>query len=142
MPISLFIAAASTLGTILSGKKAKKASKAANAAQRKINRLKNEQSKRAFLRQFRQAQAAALVSGVASGVTIESSGVQGTLAGQFSQKETALSEFKQADDLGVAQQAAQNAQASANFAGSVFGSVAAFASSAGGSDFLDKIKIG
>ncbi len=138
--ISSIIAAAAVTGSVIVGKKAKKASKASNAAQRAINKLKNDQAKRAFLRNFRQAQAAALVGGISSGVTTESSGVQGTLASQATQATTGVTGFAQFDKLGAAQTAALNKQASANFAGSVFGSVTAFATSAGGGDFLDSLK--
>lgn len=138
--VSSFIAVAAIGGKVLSGRKAKKASKRANAAQRAINKLKNKQAKRAFLRKFRQFQAAALVGGVASGVSVESSGVQGTLAGQATQAATGIAEFNQFDKLGGEQTAALNAQASANFQSSVFGSIASFATSAGGGDFLDSLK--
>jgi len=141
MPLGLFIAAASAVGSLVSGKKAKKAQKKANAAQRKINRLKNEQAKRAFLRKFRQQQAAALVSGVAAGVGIESSTVQGELSSGRSQRTTAVGEFGELDALGGAQEAAQNQAASANFQGSVFGAVGAFASSKAGGDFLDGLRL-
>ncbi len=137
--VSGIIAAVGVAGSLVSGAKAKKASKRANASQRAINRLKNKQAKRAFLRQFRQAQAAALVGGVASGVDIASSGVQGTLSSQTSQGITAVSEFKQADDLGAEMTRQLSKQVSANFSASVFGSVASFATSAGGADFLDSI---
>lgn len=135
------VAAVGIAGKLFAGNKAKKASKRANAAQRAINKLKNKQAKRAFLKKFRQAQAAALVGGIGSGVSVESSGVQGTLAGQATQARTAVSEFNQFDKLGAQQTAALNKQASANFAGSVFGSVASFALSKGGGDFLDKLKL-
>ncbi len=137
--LSTLIAGAGVIGGAIAGSKAKKASKRANRAQRAINKLKNEQSKRAFLRKFRQAQAAALVSGISSGVTTESSGVQGALASQATQASIAIAEFNQFDDLGAQQTAALSKQASANFAGSVFGSVTAFANSAGGGDFLDNL---
>jgi len=142
--LSTIAAVASIGGKLVAGRKAKKASKAANAAQRAMNRLKNKQNKRAFLKQFRQAQAQALVGGVAAGVDVGSSTVQGVLAGQRTQRGTAVKEFAESERLGDVQQAAIAKQASANFASSVFGSVASFAMSAGGGDFLDKLggKIG
>jgi len=142
--LSTITAVAAIGGKLVAGRKAKKASKAANAAQRAINKLRNKQNKRAFLRNFRQAQAQALVGGVAAGVDVGSSTVQGALAGQESQKRTAVAEFAEGERLGDVQTAAMNKQASANFAASVFGSVAGFAMSAGGGDMLDKIggKIG
>jgi hypothetical protein len=142
--LSTIAAVAAIGGKLIAGRKAKKASKAANAAQRAINKLKNKQNKRAFLRQFRQAQAEALVGGVAAGVDVESSTVAGVLAGQRTQARTAVGEFAEGERLGDVQTAAINRQASANFAASIFGSVASFAMSVGGGDFLDKIgsKIG
>ena len=142
--LSTIAAVASIGGKLIAGNKAKKASKRANAAQRAINKLKNKQAKRAFLRQFRQAQAAALVGGIAAGVDVSSSTIQGVLSSQGTQARTGVSEFAEGERLGDVQTAAINKQASANFASSVFGSVASFAMSAGGGDFLDKVgkKIG
>ncbi len=137
--LSTIAAVASIGGKLIAGRKAKKAGKRANAAQRAMNKLKNKQNKRAFLRQFRQAQAAALVGGVAAGVDIESSGIQGTLASQKTQARVGVAEFAESERLGDVQAAAINKQASANFAASVFGSVASFAMSAGGGDFLNSI---
>ncbi|KKL28000.1 hypothetical protein LCGC14_2379520, partial [marine sediment metagenome] len=80
-----------------------------------------------------------LVGAVAAGVDIESSGIQGTLAGQKTQARVGVAEFAEGERLGGVQERAINQQASANFAASVFGSVASFAMSAGGGDFLDSI---
>lgn len=138
--VATAIAAVAVVGSAVAGRKAKKASQRANAAQRKINKLKNAQAKRAFLRNFRQQQAAALVGAVAGGVDIASSGVQGTLASQATQASVGRTEFKQFDVLGGIQTDAFNAQANANFVGSVFGAVGAFASSSGGASFLNQVK--
>lgn len=138
MGLATAVAAIAVGGQLVAGSKAKKASKRANRAQREINRLKNEQARRAYMRSFRQAQAAALVGGIASGAGLESSLVQGTLTSQHSQTITAQSEFNKTNELGDVYAAALNKQASANFMGSVFGSVASFATSAAGSDFLNK----
>jgi hypothetical protein len=121
-------AVAGTAKSIIDAKKAKKAGKAANAAQVKANRLKNAQAKRAFLRSFQQAQAAALVSAISSGVGIESSVSQAGLSSLASQKATQIAEFKEFDKLGVA--VASNRQAAAGFQASsaTFGQVASFAS--------------
>ena len=81
-------------------KKAGKAEKRANQAQREINRIRNRQNQRQFLREFRQAQAAALVDATAAGVDVESSRVQGTIASQRSQAQTAGFEFREMDRLG------------------------------------------
>lgn len=136
---STVIAVASVVGSLIQGNKAKKASKKANRAQRAINRLKNAQQKRAFLRRFRQAQAAALVGATASGVEVESSLTQGTLASQKTQNIIAGAEFQEFDRLGGLQTQAFNEQANANFAGSIFSSVGAFASSSGGASFLNSL---
>ncbi len=137
--VSTIVAVAAIGGKLIAGRKAKKASKAANATQRAMNKLKNQQNKRAFLRQFRQAQAQALVGGIAAGVDVASSTVAGAMAGQESQRRTAVAEFAEGERLGDVQTAAINRQASANFAASVFGSVASFAMSAGGGDFLSNL---
>jgi len=142
MAVSTVLAVAGVAGKMIAGRKAKKAGKRANAAQRALNKLKNKQNKRTFLRNFRQAQAQALVGGVAAGVDVGSSTTQGVLASQGSQARTATAEFAEGERLGDVQSAAINKQASANFAASVFGSVASFAMSAGGGDFLDKLKPG
>ena len=126
---ALGLAVASTGLSISQGRKSSKAQKRANEAQRKINRLKNRQAKRAFLRNFRQSQAVALVQGIASGVGLESSIVQGTLASQGSQARTGLREFQTFNRLGAEFTSAQNAASSAAFKSQVFGQVASFASS-------------
>ena len=76
------------------GNKARKAKKAANEAQLYMTRLKNRQAKRAFLRNFRQAQAQTLSAGIASGADITSSGIQGQMSSNISQARQALWEFK------------------------------------------------
>ena len=127
--LALSVAAGSTALSIKSGKKAAKAQGRANEAQRKANRLRNKQAKRTFLRKFRQAQALALTSGIARGVGIESSGVQGVLSSEISQKNTALAEFKEADALGTAFTDAQTSASNNQFKAQAFSQVANFASS-------------
>lgn len=72
----------------------------ANKAQREINKLKNKQAKRNFLRQFRQAQANVLVESVAAGVGLESSAFQATLSSQKQQAITAVQEVEAQERLG------------------------------------------
>ncbi len=115
--------------SIHEAKKGTKAGKRANAALRAANRLKNKQAKRAFLRNFRQAQASTLVSAVAAGVGIDSSAFQGTLSSQKTQTRVALDEFAEADQLGTEFATAQSEQTSANTRSSRFGSIASFAQS-------------
>lgn len=102
---------------------------AANATQRKINKLKNAQAKRQFLRKFRQAQANTLSAGIASGAGLESSRVLGTAASQTTQALTGVKEFEELDKLG-AQHGSQLQSAADNaFKSAAFGQVASFASS-------------
>ena len=122
------VVVASTAYSISQGKKASKAQKQSNEAQRRINELRNKQNKRAFLRQFRQAQADALQSAVAAGVGLESSAFQGTRASQATQAETAVKEFKRMDELGAEQTAALNRASNAQFRSQVGSAVASFAS--------------
>ena len=110
-------------------KKATRQGKKANKAQRAINRLKNKQNKRQFLRSFRQAQASTLVAGVAAGVGLESSQFQGTLGSQRMQAEQAVEEFAESERLGTTQMVALNKQSSAQGRAAGFGSVANIASS-------------
>lgn len=126
------IVAAVTVATaaysIHEGKKAKKAAKSSNAAQRRINQLRNKQSKRKFLRQFRQVQAEAIQGAISAGVGIESSLAQGTLASQGSQARIANLEFEKMDELGGEMTAAMDRQASAQFRSQVGSTVSSFAS--------------
>lgn len=127
--IAVGVAAVGTFASIRQAKKATAAGQDANEALRKANRLKNKQAKRAFLRNFRQAQANVLVSSVMAGVGLESSAFQGTLASEKSQRDLALKEFERADELGTEFLTAQNRQTSAQTRSSAFGSIAGFASS-------------
>ena len=126
--IALAISGISTALSIKSAKKGSKAQAAANEAQRKANRLRNKQAKRAFLRNFRQAQANAVSSAAARGIALESSGIQGVVSSERSQKITVLEEFKEADILGTEFAAAQSAASKASFKAGAFGQVASFAS--------------
>lgn len=130
--VSAAIAGVAAVGAYKShkaGKKASKAQQAANEAQRKINKLKNFQAKRQFLRNFRQAQANVLTSAIAAGVGIESSAFQGTAQSQLSQRGTALADFAKMDELGGEQTAAMNAQSRATAKAQTWGAVSSFASS-------------
>ena len=126
--VSTAVAVVGTAYSIDQANKASKAQKNANSTQRDINKLKNEQQKRAFLRNFRQTQAAALMNSVASGVGLESSGVQGTLASEQTQKATNLADFREFNRLGAEVASFQNRAATKGFNSAVGGSVASFAS--------------
>ena len=126
--IGLAVSAAGTVASLRAGKKATRAQKKANESQRKINRLKNLQARRAFLRQYRQAQANVLSGAIAAGVGLESSAFQGTLQSERSQARTALGEFKQMDQLGGEMTKFMNQQSSAAGRAQTFGAVSNFAS--------------
>ena len=119
-------------GAILGHKKAKKgvkAQKEANRLQREANKLKNKQAKRAFMRNYRQAQGAALATGVGAGIDLESSRVQGAMASQTSQARTAVTEFKKFDELGAAIGAQQDKVSKYNYQSGVFSSISSIAAS-------------
>ena len=83
-PVTLVIIGSKIVSSIFGAKK-NKAKKKARKAGANIEKVRNLQAKRAFLRNYRQAQAAALVGGVASGVSVDSSAVKGTQASQQTQ---------------------------------------------------------
>lgn len=130
-PLAIFAAVttvASALGGASAASKSSKAQKRANEAQRKINTMKNKQAKRQFLRQFRQAQAGALMSGIAGGVGLESSRVQGARASNLAQGGTAMREFAEMNALGGEMTSAMNAQSKYNAQAAAYGAVGQFAS--------------
>lgn len=129
MAIFAIIAAVSSLASIVSGRKASKAQKRANAAQRKINRLKNKQKKRAFLRSFRQAQADVLTSAIGSGASLDSSVFQGTTLSEQAQVRLGIKEFKEFDTLGGEFTAAQDSASRHGFQSAAFGTISSFAQS-------------
>lgn len=111
------------------GKKAAKKQKKANKAQRKINQLKNKQAKRAFLRNFRMAQASTLTESVLAGAGLGSSRFQGTLASQTSQAFQAVDEFNEMDRLGGLVTRYQNAAAERQVKAAGYGAISSIASS-------------
>lgn len=123
------VSAASAYKSHKAGKKAARAQKKANEAQRKINKLKNFQAKRQFLRNFRQAQANVISSAIASGVGIDSSAFVGTQQSQGTQANVAVKEFKKMDEFGGEMTTAMNQQASATAKAQTWGAVSSFASS-------------
>ena len=105
---ALVVAGASAAVSAQRAKKASRAQRRANDAQSRINRLKNFQAKRSFLRQLRQVQAENLVGAIASGVGLESSVFQGQRSSIQKQGEVAVGEFQRMDDLGAEQTAQLN----------------------------------
>lgn len=125
----LVLAGVSTISSLISGRKSSKAQEAANEAQRDINRLRNKQNKRAFMRQFRQAQAAAIQGAVTAGIGIESSAVQGTLSSQAKQALLADHEFKWMDVYGAEMSSQLSKASNYQFQAGVANLVGNFASS-------------
>ncbi len=127
--LALGVAAIGTASSLSAASKARKKGRQANAAQKKLNRKRNAIKKRAFLRQFQQAQAARLAEGISSGVGLESSTTQGALASQATQAATQIKEFKEFDALGAEVAGARQGAADAQSQSGSFGAVASFASS-------------
>lgn len=93
------VAAASAYESSVQAKKAQKARNRANQAARDINKIRNTQSKRAFLKKFRAAQANTIAAGVAAGIGLDSSAIRATRSAQASQRALAIGEFDEMQDL-------------------------------------------
>jgi len=134
MPDPLTVAAIGfKVGSALLGSRKKRRAKKKLAEGRRLQRqnkiLRAVQARRSFLRAARGAQAQALVAGVASGASVESSAVQGSLAsigtqarvGATEQRGQVLTDIR-AEDLGVSARSdirsAQNIEAVGSFAAS------------------------
>lgn len=126
---AIVVAAGSAYVSHKNAKKSSKAQRRANEAQRKINKLKNAQSKRSFLRAFRQQQANVISAGVAAGVGIDSSAIQGSLNAQQRQRQLALREFDKMDELGGEQTIALNQASNYSARAATWGAVSNFATS-------------
>jgi aminopeptidase N len=137
--IQFAVGAAFAVAGALSGRKSRKAQNAARRQQQQANRLRNLQSKRQFLRNFRQQQAAAIATPLAQGVA-QSSFAQATASSQRAQAGVASGEFAELSRLGEAASANLNRAATASFNASIFGSLAQFAVSPGGADLLQSLK--
>lgn len=105
------IAGVSAVASFSAARKGRKAQERANESQRRINRLRNMQAQRGFLRGFRQQYADVITAGLAQGVGLGSSTLQGVRSSLISQRDTSLGEFEKMDDLG-AEMTAQLGQAS------------------------------
>ena len=124
---ALAVTAISTASSIKEGKKAKKKGRAANETQKKVNRLRNYQKKRQFLRNFRAQQANIYSETIARGVGLDSSGAQGQLASQATQSTTAVREARRLDELGAEVADLQQGQADANFRSQRASAIGSFA---------------
>lgn len=132
--VATAVAVVSTGASLIQGKKASKNQARANEEQRKINRLKNEQAKRAFLRNFRQTQATNMVATIGRGVGLDSSGYQGTAASEVSQRNLAIKEFNELNQLGAAAAAFSTKAAQQSYQSQAYGTIGSIASSFAGDD--------
>ena len=121
-----FISAAASVFSIFGGRKAAKGQERSNEAIRKANVLKNKQSKRQFLKNFRQAQANVYSQAIAAGVGLDSSAFQGTRSSQSAQAGTAIREFREFDKLGAEQTSGMNQAALGQFQAGAWGQVSSF----------------
>jgi len=124
-----FIAAAASVFSLAGSRKARKGQERTNEAIRKANVLRNKQSKRQFLKNFRQAQANVYSQAIAAGVGLDSSAFQGTRSSQSAQAGTAIREFREFDKLGAEQTSGMNQAALGQFQAGAWGAVANFAAS-------------
>ncbi len=135
---ALVLAGISKIGSLLSGRKARKRRRRARQAQLDIGRIRNFQSRRVALQQFRQAQAQALLGGVASGAELESSGVQGSVASLGSQARLNITEAREQQRLATFAGQQLDKADKADFTASVFGSIGSFALQPGVRDIVNK----
>ena len=124
---ALAVSALGAASSAYSGRKARKAQKRANNAQRKVNRLRNFQAKRSFLRQVRQVQADNLSASIAAGIGLESSRTQGTRSSTEAQMRGSVTEFNVMDKLGDYQTAQLNRASRYQFQSGVYGQISNFA---------------
>lgn len=97
-------------------------------SQTAINRLRNDQARKKFIRSFRQAQANDIQAGINAGVGIDSSRVRGAVSSTGSQKRQQLKEFGELDRLGAEVIQAEQRSVDANQKAQVGGAIASFAS--------------
>jgi hypothetical protein len=126
MPAFAIAAAAKVISLGLSFGARKKRKRAARL-QQQIQAISSRQRRRAFIRRFREAQAAALVSGVASGAGLESSAVAGTIASQRTQRGVAEGEFIDQSRLSAAAGSSLQRAGNLEFAAGAFDVGASFA---------------
>lgn len=121
------VALGGTVKSYKEGKAATTAQKKGNKAQREINRLKNRQAKRSFMRGFRQVQGDVFAASVAQGIGLGGSTVQGQLQSNIAQMGTARREFQQMEDLGGEITKQMNRASNAQFKAGLAGQVGSFA---------------
>jgi hypothetical protein len=119
----------SAVAGLISGKKASDKNKDANKMQAQINKFKNRQEIRAFLRNYRQQQADALAAGVFSGIGLESSSVQGARSSLQTQARTGTREAHKLSDMGAQVGGLRASAAKYNFNAGLFNTGAQIASS-------------
>lgn len=144
MALGLIVSGLLAVGSAVLGNQAKQDRKGQAGALNEIRKIKNKQERRRFLRTFRQQQAAAILTGVASGADPASSRGRGTAASQATQAEVAIFESEQQERLGaVASELGAKASSGTQTAG-LLSTGSAFAASSGGQAILDPIgkKIG
>ena len=141
MPATWIAAAGLAVG-VLSGASAKKASKKARNDQIEIARIRNKQARRAALNEFRQAQANAILGGVASGGGLDSTRTRGELVSNTTQQFRRLEEMDRQTRLGDAIIVNQNLQADANFNAQLARSFTSFVTSPGVYDALSNFGSG
>lgn len=135
--IELAVAGISLVGGLVSGNKQRKAQNRARRAQQQANSLKNMQSYRNFMENYRMRRAMEAAQGLAAG-TIGSSFANASQSSTQATARNAASEFGQMNKLGAEASTQMNKAARAQFAGDMFGTVGAFANSQGGGDLLDQ----
>lgn len=123
------VSAVSAVAGLISGKKAADKNKDANKLQAEINKFKNRQEIRAFLRNYRAQQANVLASGVAAGLGIESSLVQGAQSSLQTQAQTSVNEAEKLSNMGAQVGGLRASAAKYNFNAGLFNIGAQFASS-------------
>ena len=133
--VGLALSAAS----LVAGNKARKAQNSARAAQQQSNRIRNFQAQRQFLRNAQIEIASAIANPIARGADVSSSAAQANLSSIQAQTRTAERDFQEQNRLGELASSQLNKAANAQFASSVFSTVGQFASSAAGSNLLDKV---
>lgn len=126
--IGLIATGVSLVASKVQADKAEKKGKRANAAQKKANKILNRQKRRKFIRQFRQGQADAYSSTIASGADFESSRAKGARSTAAAQLNQGLREAEQLEELGSQVGDLRQGQASSSARSAQYGQLASFAS--------------
>jgi hypothetical protein len=128
-----WVATAVVVGSTIKGQydahKARGAQRKANDLQKQLNELGNKQNIRAFLKNYRQQQANVLASGLAAGLGIESSSVQGAQSSLRTQANLGVTEAEEMTRLGGAAGDLRIKAGEYNMNAQLFGQVASLATS-------------